>query len=181
MSSNHLHPIPRFLVNPTPILLRWQHSQGRGTAPGNESWLLPALHGSTSPPQMLVREWFTHRHAIHFWAVRWSLLGPSGTKFLPWRKERCRALTPLSIKSALEVPVSGLLFMWNYKDLLPKWHLIRSSITCSPKYLHLQTLLDLLSNLQGHCPKYAHLLHLNLYINRISPHRYPILFGFFHM
>ena len=149
------HPIPFFLVNSIPMLLRRQHSQGRVQSQemnhdfSQSLTVLPSL----DPCQKVVCTQACYsllsrqvKSARSFW-LKYSS---------PPKKERYRALTPLSSKSALELPVSELLFMWHYKALLPKCHLICYTITCSPKYLNLYPLADLLPILQGHCPKYVH-------------------------
>lgn len=108
---------------------------GQGAVPGNESWFFPAPHSSTLPSPD-PSESGLHTGML-FWAGRWSLLGAFDLNILPphQKKERYRALTPLSSKSALELPVSELLFMWHYKALLPKCHLIYYTITCSQSTL----------------------------------------------
>ena len=110
---------------------------GQSAVPGNESWFFPAPHSSTlpspDPSQKVVCTQACYsllsrqvKSARSFW-LKYS---PP-----PAKKERYRALTPLSSKSALELPVSELLFMWHYKALLPKCHLIYYTITCSQSTL----------------------------------------------
>lgn len=157
--SNHLHPIPVFLNTASSIKLQFCRG-GNMLTEGWSSMVLimigpklshfyPFLHKPLSESGLAVGILFNYEQ----WSIKGSLLGPPNTEFLLCKKERCKALTPLSIKSALALSVSEFLFMRNYRSLLPKQHLVWYSIQ---KYSNLYTSVDLFSYLQGHCPKYVH-------------------------
>lgn len=157
--SNHLHPIPISLNTASSIKFQFCWG-GNMLTEGWSSMVLimigPELsHFYPFLPRPLSESGLAIGILFHYkqWSIKESLLGPPNTEFLLCKKERCKALTPLSIKSALALSVSEFLFMQNYRSLLPKLHLVWYSIQ---KFSNLYTLVDLFSYLQGHCHKYVH-------------------------
>lgn len=131
-----------------------------------------------------VREWLGCSHLILLSALRhkaksarpvWDRISSEEKKGIH------RALISLSIKSTLELSDSELPFMWNYKSLLSKLHVVWYVITHSPKYPNSYTLVDLSSIIKAIVISMYTPLYPNIYISTISPDRYLILYSLLYV